>query len=210
MMQNDSIRPLHDVWLRPRRVFRELAAQPVGLVDQMLGAAQGVMSMLGYFRAQDFGAKFTLGQIFTAAVLVGAVVGIAGLYLMAAIYSLVGSRAGGSAPMRRQSAHVLAYSSVPLAMALGIWVLTALIAGEVAFIQAPQDLDGFVAILLNAQFVSYLLLAAWSVVLQVMGFSEIFSIRPGKAFGVWVLGQLIAVLAILFLYLITSRLVPSG
>jgi hypothetical protein len=43
-------------------------------------------------------------------------------------------------------------------------------------------------------------------VLQVMGFSEILAVSIARAFGVWVLGQVIAVLAILFGYLLTAPL----
>ncbi len=210
VMSTVPIRPLQDVWLRPRRVFRELADAPVGLVDQLLGAAQGVVGSLAYCRAQDAGAKFSLGQIFGTALLVGSVVGIASLYVMAVIYARIGTRTTKPAP-RRQVVHVLAYGGVPLAMSLSLWVLTALLAGGATFMQAPRaDLEGFIAILLKAQFVSYVFLMIWSVVLQVMGFSEILGISTRKAFGVWVLGQLIGVLAALFLFVLIMTVVPGS
>jgi hypothetical protein len=209
VMPTESIRPLQDVWLRPRRVFRELADAPVGLVDQLLGAAQGVVGSLAYCRAEDAGAKFSLGQIFGTALVVGSIVGIASLYVMAVIYARIGTRTAKPAP-RRQVVHVLAYGGVPLAMSLGIWVLTALLAGEATFMQAPRaDVEGFIAILLRAQFVSYVFLMVWSVVLQVMGFSEILGIATRKALGVWFLGQLIGVLAALFLFVLIATLVPG-
>jgi hypothetical protein len=208
VIPNEPIRPLQDVWLRPRRVFRELAAHPIGLVDHLLGAAQGTVSMLGYCRATDFGTKFGLGQIFFTAAVVGAVFGIAGLHIMAAIYARLGSRVGRMTT-RRQAVHVLAYGSVPMVASLGIWVLTALIAGEVTFVQAPKDVDDFVNVLLGMQFLSYVLLLMWSVVLQVMGFSEILAVSNVKAFGTWVLGQVIAMLAILFVYVVAATLVGS-
>src|ERR1700683_283270 len=94
VIPNESIHPLQDVWLRPRRVFRELASHPIGLVDHLLGAAQGINNMLGVCRAMDFGAKFGLGEIFFTAAVTGAVGGIAGLHIMAAIYARLGSRVG--------------------------------------------------------------------------------------------------------------------
>jgi hypothetical protein len=208
VIPNEPIRPLQDVWLRPRRVFRELASQPIGIIDHLLGAAQGIVSMLGYCRAKDFGAKFGLGEIFFTAAVTGTVVGIASLHVMAAIYSRLGSRLGRTTT-RRQAVHVLAYGAVPLAASLGIWVLTALIAGEVTFVQAPKDVDDFVNVLLGMQFLSYVLLLMWSVVLQVMGFSEILAVSNVKAFGTWVLGQVIVVFAILFVYVLLATLVGS-
>ena len=51
--------------------------------------------------------------------------------------------------------------------------MTALLAGEAAFVQVQRpDVEDFVALLLRAQFIANLLLMFWSVVLQVMGFSE--------------------------------------
>ena len=208
VIPNEPIRPLQDVWLRPRRVFRELASHPIGLVDHLLGAAQGMVSMLGYCRAKDFGAKLGLGEIFFIAAVTGAVGGIAGLHIMAAIYARLGSRVG-RLTTRRQAVHVLAYGGVPMAASLGIWLLTALIAGEVTFVQAPKDVDDFVKVLLGMQFLTYVLLMMWSVLLQVMGFSEVLAVSNAKAFGIWVLGQVIAVLAILFVYVFAATLVGS-
>jgi hypothetical protein len=210
VMPTESIRPLHDVWLRPRRVFRELADAPVGFVDQLLGAAQGVVVLLAYCRAEDAGAKFGLGEIFGTALTVGSVGGIAGLYVMAVIYTRIGTRIAKPAP-RRQVVHVLAYGGVPLAMSLGIWVLTALLAGEAAFVQTPRaDVEGFIAIVLRAQFVSDVFLMTWSVILQVMGFSEILGIATRRAFGVWVLAQLIYALGALFVFVLIATLVPGS
>ncbi len=205
VMPNEPIRPLQDVWLRPRRVFRELSSQPIGLADHLLGASQGIVSALGYCRARDFGTKFSLGEIFWTAGVTGSVVGIASLYIMAAIYVRLGSRAGRT-PTRRQVVHVLAYGGVPTAVSLGIWLLTALLAGEVAFVQDPKEVEDFIGVLLTLQFASYVLLVMWSVVLQVMGFSEVLGTSNVRAFGIWVLGQLIAALSVLFLYLLTAQL----
>jgi hypothetical protein len=185
-----------------------MAERPIGLADHLLGAAQGVMNTLFYCRAADFGAKLSLAQIFAGSVVIGAVAGIVSLHVMAAIYARLAARIGSKAP-RRQAVHVLAYSSVPIAVSLGMWVVTALLAGEAAFVQSPADVDGFIMILLAVQVAGYGLLALWAVVLQVMGFSEIMAVRVGKAFGVWVLGQLIAVLAILFLNVLISSILPT-
>jgi hypothetical protein len=209
MPEEEPVRPLHDVWLKPRRVFRALSEQPIGAADQLLGAAQGIMNVLVYCRALDLGNKLSLAQIFSGALVFGTVAGIVSLHVMAAIYTRIAKRAG-RAPTRRQVIHVLAYSGVPIGLSLGAWLLTALLAGEVAFVRAPVDVDGFVSLLLDVQVLAYGLLAIWTVVLQVMGFSEIMAAPVGKAFGTWVLGQLIAALGILLLNLITTSLFPGA
>ena len=148
-------------------------------------------------------------EIFGAATAAGSILGILSLYVMGAIYARLGG-AVGRPNLRRQAIHVLAYGAVPMAVSLGIWLLTALIAADATFLSTPRPEDeGFVAILLSAQFISYVLLMIWSVVLQVMGFSEILKVTNGKAFGIWVLGQIVGVLAALFLAVIVTTLIPD-
>ncbi len=209
VLPEDPIRPLHDVWLRPRRVFRELAARPVGAVDYLLGAAQGVAAWLAFSRAQNAGATSSVVEIMMRALLIGAPAGIASLFLFCSIYARLGARAGRTVA-RNQLFHVLAYGGVPLAASLVLWAFAALLTGEVAFEQVPPaDVEGFVALLLRIQFFAYVLLTLWSVVIQVMGLSEIQGVLTRKAFGVWVLGQVIAFLALLFLMILIATLFPG-
>ena len=209
-MPTEPIRPLQDVWLRPRRVFRELAPQPVGRIDYLLGAAQGMVGWLALSRTTNAGATSSVAEIFAKAALLGSVMGVASLFLFAEIYARLGNRVGRPAP-RVQLVHVLAYGGVPIALSLGLWVLTALLAGEATFMQVPRpEVEGFEALLLSAQYIAYGLLVVWSVVLQVMGFSEIQGLMTRKAFGVWVLGQLIGLLAALVLTVIIALLFPHA
>jgi hypothetical protein len=206
----EPIRPLKDVWLRPRRVFRELAVQPVGITDYALAAAQGMGNFLALYRTEGAGAHGTVEEILVDSFVYGVIAGVASLFLMALIYRRLGTRAGGKST-NAQVIHVLAYGSVPMAASLAIWVLTALLAGEATFVETPHaDLEGFLVLLLHVQFASHVLLLIWSIVLQVMGFSEILGLATRKAFGVWVLGQIIGFLASLFLALVVGALFPGA
>jgi hypothetical protein len=207
--REQPIRPLQDVWLRPRRVFRELASQPIGRVDFLLGAAQGMVSWLWLSRTQNAGTTAGVAEILGKSLVIGPIIGIVSLYVMAEIYTRLGNRAGGTAT-RSQVIHVLAYGGVPMAVSLGIWILTALLAGEATFMQEQRpDVESFVALLLRAQFIAYVLLLIWSVVLQVMGFSEMQGLATRRAFGVWVLGQVIVLLSALFLAVLSATLFPG-
>jgi hypothetical protein len=190
-------------------VFRELASWPIGINDYLLGAAQGITGVLALSKEQNAGASSTLAEIFFRSLMVGSILGIASLLLMGVIYTRLGARAGKPSA-RNQVIHVLAYGGVPMAASLVVWLLTALLAGETTFEAVPRpDLEGFVAILLRAQFFACLLLSLWSVVIQVMGLSEILGVATRKAFWLWVLGQVVGVLAMLFLVIVLSILVPN-
>jgi hypothetical protein len=205
----EPIRPLKDVWLRPRRVFRELATRPIGVADLLLAAMQGVATSMAVYRTQSAGLHPNAAEVLGSAFVFGPLGGMASIYLFAAIYGRLGKRAGGSST-RNQVFHVLAYGGVPVAASLALWGFTALLVGEAAIVDTPgAEVDGFVAFVLRAQFAAYLLLLLWSVVLQVMGFSEILGLTTRKAFGVWVLGQLLALLAAVFLSLLIAVLFPG-
>ncbi len=190
-------------------MLRELATHPVGTTDYLLMAAQGIGNFLALYRTEGAGAHMSVAQILANSFAFGAVAGVASLILMAMIYRRLGTRAGGKATTG-QVIHVLAYGGLPMVASLAIWVLTALLAGEDTFVETPRaDTEGFLVLLLHVQFASYVLLLIWSIVLQVMGFSEIQGLAIRKAGGVWLLGQIVGFLVSLFLALIVQALFPS-
>ena len=209
MSSPEPISPLKDVWLRPRRVFRELAARPVGIVDCALAAAQGIGNFLALYRTEGGGAHRSVDEILGNSFAYGAIAGIASLFLLAVIYRRLGLRAGGQSTVP-QVVHVLAYGTLPLVASLVLWVLTALLTGQPLFADPSRPAaEGFGTLLMFLQFAVFVLLLIWSIVLQVMGFSEIQGLAMRKAFGVWLLGQLIWILVSLFLALMLEMLFPS-
>jgi hypothetical protein len=183
--------------------------KPIGIVDYLLAAAQGIGNFLALYRTEGAGAHNSVGEILANSFAYGAIAGVASLFLMAVIYRKLGARAGGTSAIK-PVIHVLAYGGVPMVASLAMWVLTALLAGEATFVETPRaDLEGFLILLLHVQFASYVLLLIWSIVLQVMGFSEIQGLTTRRALGVWLLGQLIGFLASLFLALLIETLFPG-
>lgn len=209
MSTTEQIRPIKDVWLRPRRVFRELATLPIGAMDYFLAAAQGTATTVTLYRTQPASSGFTAGEVLGSACIFGPLGGILTLYIFAAIYRRLGQRAGGKS-VRNQVFHVLAYGGIPVAASLVLWIFTALLVGEAAIVEKPAtEVDGFVGFVLHAQLAAYLFLWFWGVVLQVMGFSEILGLATRKAFAVWVLGQLLWLLAFFFLSILIGLLFPG-
>jgi hypothetical protein len=203
------VHPLKEVWLRPRRVFRELARLPVGVTDYVLAAAQGVGNYLMLYQSQASDAHFSVADIVLNSVRFGPIAGIAGVFLFSLIYGRLGARMGGQSK-RNQVFHVLAYGGLPVVATLLLWTLTFLIVGDAAFAAAPAvEVDGFVWFIVRVQFAASVFLLIWSVVLQIMGFSEILGLPLRKVFGLWVLGQLLGVLAAFFLAIFVAILFPG-
>ncbi len=187
-----AMNSLQEVWIRPRKVFRALASQPIGILDYLLSGVQGVVVVLALGRASNLGSKAGVAEIFLRAATEGMLIGIAIVWVQAWIYTWMGRRAGGVAT-RAQVIHVLAYGSVPMLGSLAIWCLAALLLGNHAFIETPSgDADAFVSLLNAAQVTGFALLGIWSVILQVMGLSEVHQLRTGGAAGTWLLGQVVS------------------
>jgi hypothetical protein len=203
------VHPLKEVWLRPRHVFRELARLPVGVTDYVLAAAQGIGNYLMLYQSQASDAHMSVADIVLNSIRFGPVAGIAGVFLFSLIYGKLGARAGGQS-QRSPMFHVLAYGGLPVVATLLVWTVTFLIVGDAAFAAAPaMDIDGFVWLIVRLQFAVSLLLLFWSVVLQIMGFSEILGVPVRKAFGLWFLGQFLGVLAAFFLAVVIAILFPG-
>jgi Yip1 domain len=199
MSSTETIRPLKDVWLRPRRVFRELAPQPIALTDYVLAGAQGVAASIAVYRTPLGIPGISVMDILGKALLFGPVGGILSVLLFVAIYTRLGAKVGGKS-VRSQVFHVLAYSGLPVIATLLLWAVTACLVGDAAVVAAPAaQKDGFVAVVLQLQSLGYAFLLLWGVVLQVMGFSEIQGLATGRAFGVWLLGQFAVAFGVLML-----------
>jgi len=186
-----------------------LATHPIGATDYILAAAQGMATSVMVYRTQLSGTGTTAAQLLGSALIFGPLGGVVSMYLFAAIYGRLGKRVAGQSA-RNQVFHVLAYGGIPVAASLILWIFTALLVGDAAIVDTPGvEVDGFVAFVLRVQFTAYMLLALWSIVLQVMGFSETLGLTTRRAFAVWVLGQLLGLLAFLFLSILIAILFPG-
>jgi hypothetical protein len=186
-----------------------LATHPIGAADYILAAAQGMATSVMVYRTQLSGSGATAAEILGSSLIFGPLGGVVSMYLFAAIYGRLGKRVAGQSA-RNQVFHVLAYGGIPVAASLILWIFTALLVGESAIVETPGvEVDTFVAFVLRAQLTAYMLLALWSIVLQVMGFSETLGLTTRRAFAVWVLGQLLWLLAALFLSILIAILFPG-
>jgi len=207
-MTNPPLRPFHDVWLKPRRVFRELSSTPIGGFDYLLAAAQGTVNWLALARGESLGKSNSVLQIMGTALALGSVAGVLSFFLMAEVYRRLARSIGGEAS-RAQIFHVLAYSGIPMVVSLGLWLLTASLVGEPAFLETPSpDLDRFVVLLLDVQFATHVGLVLWSALLQIMGLSEIERISVPRAFGLCLVGQLVVAFLAVVLALLVDGVQP--
>lgn len=204
MNDTDPIHPLKDVWLRPRRVFRALSKQPIGPLDYILAAAQAVAfyTIFNFQTAEMRAVAWNIVPLLPIA-------GVFSALFYTLIYTRLGARAGPRGN-RGEIFHILAYSGVPQVAAMLLWIFTFLLLGEAPWLdQSRSDVDGFVWIVARIQFGISVLLFAWSYLLQVMGFSEIFGLNVRKSLALWVLGQLVYTLIMFVLFVFLGVLFPQ-
>ena len=205
----DAIRPLKEVWLRPRRVFRALAGQPLSVTGYALASVLGIGNYLAFYRSQGGDIHRSIGEVLLNSLIFGPILGVASMYLFAGIYTRLGARAGGSSS-HAAVFHVLAYGGIPVVAGLGVWGLAIMLIGNAAIFTTPnQELDGFQSVILQLEVLVYLFLWLWSVTLQVMGFSELLAVTTGKALRIWLLGQLLWIIALVVILLIIAILFPG-
>lgn len=200
---------VQEVCIRPRKVFRALADTPVGPADYALSAAQGIALALFFSRMKNMGLTAGFERILLQAIAQGTLSGIAVIWLQSWLYTWLGRQTGGVAK-RPAVMHVLAYGSAPLLITLTLGCLSALFLGVDAFVAQPRDPEFFETLIGAVLTAGFLLPALWSVILQVMGLSEVHRVRFRGALGTWLLGQALqAVLSLLFLYSVGMPL-PNG
>ena len=204
----DPIRPLKEVWLRPRRVFRALAGQPLSFTDYALVSALGIANCLASYRSQSAEVHHGLGEVLLNSLIFGVILGIASTFLFAGICARLGPREGGSLS-RTAVFHVLAYGGIPVVAAFGVWGLAIMLVGDAAAVAAPVQLDGFQTLILLLEVLASAFLGLWSVTLQVMGLSELLEVPIGKALRIWLLGRLLWIIAILMIVLLVAILFPG-
>jgi hypothetical protein len=190
----EAITPLKDVWLRPRAVFRDMAARPIATGDLLLAALQGIANYVALARLPIAEPHPAPQEVLVGSVLFGSLGGLIATAFWAFVYNAIGTRLGGKAGFAPVF-HVLSYGAVPRVAALLLWAAIALIVGDAAFLDVPPaGTDTFVVVLLRAEAIAASLAFLWAALLQVMGLSEIFNFKLLKAFGLFVSGQLIAAL----------------
>jgi hypothetical protein len=190
-------------------VFRALAGQPLSVADYALVSILGIGNYLAFYRPQAGAAHSSLGEVLLNSLIFGPILGLTSMFLFAGIYARLGARVGANVT-RTAVFHVLAYGGFPVVVGLGVWGLAILLIGNAAFVATPnQELDLFQSFILLLEVLTYFFLWLWSVTLQVMGLSELLDVTTRKALRIWLLGQLLWVIALVVIVLIIAILFPG-
>jgi len=166
--------PFKTIWTRPRYTVRRIVAQDPDLHVLLLASLAGIGEALDNASTRNAGDKISLPIIIALACALGPLGGLFSLYISSFLIRWTGSWMGGVAP----SQHIrtaIAWGSVPVVVALPLWIPNLLLVGSDLFTAETPRLDARPALWIPviAIMVVELVLAIWSLVLLCKTVAEV-------------------------------------
>lgn len=173
-----TFNPWFSIWIRPRATIQQIVETDPHKTVLLLAAAAGISRALDRASFRNLGDRAEWPVIVGAAVVVGPVAGIIGLYVSGALVGWTGKWIGGAAPSENIRAAV-AWSNVPVVWTLILWIPQLALFGQELFTSATPRLDAnpLLGLTLLAFALTELTLGLWAIVIflkclaQVQGFS---------------------------------------
>lgn len=204
---------LWTIWYKPRATVRQGLETPSRLFEWIVAACFGITSFLENAKQEHFGDYWSLGLVFTLALIVGPLVGVLSLYVMSSLLRWTGKLIGGRATYAELRTAV-AHGWIPF-----IWtgtlqaVLFALYGKRTFSISSLSDIGDFA--FLKGIFLGllpiWILLGVWIVVISVLCLSEAQGFSGWLALANYVLAFIImAVAAIVVAIVLVSVVAVVG
>lgn len=181
-MSLPPLNPWISIWTQPRATMRQILDTDPNARIWLLAAIGGVSHALS--SASQSGAIETmgLGVLIASSIVVGALVGIVGLWVGAYLVKWTGGWIGGQGSLVEVRS-ALAWSNVPAAWGLILWGLTIVLFGDAAFSDAGPDFEtlGGMAVLMLSIVVTALVLEIWQIVIALKCIGEAHGFSAWKA-----------------------------
>ncbi|RZJ81704.1 MAG: YIP1 family protein [Flavobacterium sp.] len=195
---------LNKIWLEPKRVFRFLNDYRQDKYLVLLLVLFGIQQALSRAESSFEDTRNPLPNILIN-VFLGALFGWLGQYIYALFIRLTGNMLGGKSDTR-SILRVLAYSSIPVICSLVFFIARYMMLGNDIFSTDVSHL-GLTAVTLNYLFIALqTILAIWTIVLCVVGISEIQKFSILKAIANLLMPALVLLAFALLLMLFSQAL----
>ncbi|HLA56093.1 MAG TPA: YIP1 family protein [Flavobacterium sp.] len=195
------------IWIAPRAVFRFIEFNGYERHLTLLLMLSGIVRTFNNASIKNMGDLFSLWGVIGFCIVLGALFGWLTYYIYAALVGWTGKWIGGIASTQ-SILRVLAYAMFPSIVALLLLIPQILVYGNDLFKSDGNILTD--NILVNLLFYFSLLaefgLSMWTIVLCVIGVSEVQRFSIGKAIANLLLPALLFVAVILILFLIYKAL----
>lgn len=195
-----SLYPWTSIWLKPRATIQYIVESNPTRWVLVLAAITGFSSALDRASVKSMGDQFELPMIFILAAIAGAISGIIGLYIGAALLRWTGSWMGGTASAQHIRA-AMAWSSVPYVWAVVLWIPSVALFGSELFTSETPVMDANPTLLMLYLGISLieLTIAIWAIIVFMKCLGQVQGFSAWKALGNAVLAGLVIVVPVLLL-----------
>ena len=199
-----TINPFFSIWVRPKRTIRWIVEnQPEKYVMGLAGIS-GAYTTLENAGDRGIGDDWSLLAILVAAFLVGPIAGVIVLHVSGALFRWSGRLFGGVADSRQVRA-ALAWSALPEALLLAIYLVVILIWGRDWFV-SDFDMESQSLLLTTLFVLTAIVIGIWRTVLSVLTMAEVHRFSIWRSIATYVVGTLAFAIPALILFFVCAQL----
>jgi hypothetical protein len=199
----NELNPWLSIWINPRKTMRWIQQNDPDDMVIILACFAGFSEILVSASRLNLGDQVAIPVIFAAAVVLGPIMGIAGLIIMSILLWRTGSWLGGESRLNMVRA-VLAWSFLPIICYSVLWIPQYILLGDVLF-ESRVVIFGSKGHMLIVGFnVLRLMIVTWSIVIFLNCLSEVQKFGLWKALVNIVLSVSILMLVVLFIAAVIS------
>jgi len=186
------LNPWFSMWTRPRATIAQIVERDPTRHVLLLAAISGTAQTLDRASMRSAGDTVDLPTIFLLAAVGGPVGGIIALYLGSLLLRWTGSWIGGNASAKHVRA-AMAWSGVPIAWALLLWIPELAIFGKELFTTATPRIDSSTGLLLLVLSFAAIEIAigVWAFVVFLKSLGQVQGFSAWKALGNGLLALLV-------------------
>lgn len=190
--------PWLSMWVSPRATIRQIINTDPNKGIFLLAALSGIISTFGNAVSRKLGDTIPFFIIIAGCVVLGALGGILGLFIMSALYAWMGRQLGGSGQAREIRA-ALAWASVPTIWSGTLLIPELILFGNELFTTKTPRLNStpILALVLLVFGLIEIMIAIWGFVVLLKSLGEAHGFSAWRALGTIFLSSLLLVLPII-------------
>lgn len=190
-----------EVWINPRKVFRFLQAKDYNYYTAGLLVLLGIVNAFDRAQEKGMGENLDLIILLIYCVVLGGAFGWIGTYIYSYFVKIVGRWFEGKAETR-ELVRVFAYAAIPSITALLILIPEFLIYGESIFKNelGKGNMGTFSLVFYYFCIFAEMALGIWSILIMIVGVSEVQGFSKWKAFFNLILPFFLLVFAAIFVF----------
>jgi len=213
--EEQALNPWISMWTKPRATIRQIVAADPRRLVLALAAIAGISEGFDVAsNAREFLDARILPEALSLAAVSGAILGICGLYVCAAVVRWTGLWIGGQASALHIRA-AIAWSSLPVVWIAPLWLPMAALYGQELFTNKAPALDATLggqpamALSLLCFYLAGFVAELWAFVLLLKSLGQVQGFSAWKALGNLILAALLLCLAVFVLVIVSIIVVGA-